>query len=1060
MNPKQPPDSVKARKEPIPQAHRGPSRRAILKGSAALLTGAALSALIRLPGIDKVWSQTTPKRIYLAPDDHTDYFWTADEDTYRQAFIEMLDYYLNLADATANELPEHQSRWNCDGSYWLWVYEKNKTATDFQRLISRIRDGHISAPLNALVVCLGGAPAEAVLRGMYYAGRLERQYNLRFPVAIAMENQTLPYGLGALWAGSGARYSWKGICNCDTRVPEAWNREHEIYWLTGADGSRILMKWNSMLVGNQSMGGYAEARNPAAIVDYVDTDTAFITRYPYRVIGAFGKGWDDLKTLTNEFVTVAKNKTNAGRRVFVSNQTDFFQDFESTYGTGLPSLACSFGNEWDLYCAAMAEVSARVKRAVEKLRSAEALATLVSLRDPAFMNGRQAARDLAWMDLGLFWEHNWGMVGPPTGSNGINKRIAWQRRLAAEIEAYVNALQTDAASALGRMIRESGTNLRFYAFNTLGWMRTDMADLPFSSTSPVHVIDLSTGLETPSQIVTVDGERRLRILAKDVPAVGYKVFEVRSGAGSTFSNAATVSGNVIENNFYRITVAERGAITSLRDKQRRDREFVRVIGGRALNDLGPSSGSLQVENVGPVSVTLMATAPEPLNHTTRITLIRDSDRIDIRNDINQNFDSIYTWGFGFELSTPDVWHEEVGAVIRAKLLSQGGHYSPRNARYDWLTLNHFADITGDGVGVTLSNADCYFMRLGSSTVSSLDINTPQISPLVGGRVVNGSNGLPNQGGDSHFLQRFALRTHGAYDAVAAMRFALEHQNPLVTALVTGGSGYPETSYSLVAISNPNVLLWALKPADDGIAQGIIARVWNLSARAASFSLTIAAGRITAAKNTTHIETPIGDATVNSGALTASIAAYQIKTFSLSITSSPPSTTYLPLAQGWNLISFPISPETTILPDALASIAGQYDRVIGYAASDTKDPWKTYAPTNPPYARELSALNEQMGFWVHTTQATTLQVTGTIATTTAIPLHVGWNLVGYPRSTPLSPEQAFASLGDCLLEAWSYDPGPPATWLRYTPGDVASAFPLQPGRGYWLRVARECVWTLP
>ena len=30
-------------------------------------------------------------------------------------------------------------------------------------------------------------------------------------------------------------------------------------------------------------------------------------------------------------------------------------------------------------------------------------------------------------------------------------------------------------------------------------------------------------------------------------------------------------------------------------------------------------------------------------------------------------------------------------------LAQGGHYSSRNARYDWLTLNHFADISGADV---------------------------------------------------------------------------------------------------------------------------------------------------------------------------------------------------------------------------------------------------------------------------------------------------------------------------------------------------------------------------
>ena len=91
------------------------------------------------------------RRIYIAPDDHTDYMWTADEETYRQAFIEMIDYYLDLADKTRNNPPEHQSRWHCDGCIWYWTYEHNKTPAEFERLIDATRDGHISLPLNALV---------------------------------------------------------------------------------------------------------------------------------------------------------------------------------------------------------------------------------------------------------------------------------------------------------------------------------------------------------------------------------------------------------------------------------------------------------------------------------------------------------------------------------------------------------------------------------------------------------------------------------------------------------------------------------------------------------------------------------------------------------------------------------------------------------------------------------------------------------------------------------------------------------------------------------------------
>jgi alpha-mannosidase len=175
------------------------------------------------------------------------------------------------------------------------------------------------------------------------------------------------------------------------------------------------------------------------------------------------------------------------------------------------------------------------------------------------------------------------------------------------------------------------------------------------------------------------------------------------------------------------------------------------------------------------------------------------------------------------LENPDVYHEEVGAILHARLTSEDGHYSTRNARYDWLTLNHFVDInTPDGFGITLSNADCYFMKLGASTPDALDTKTPQISVLVGGRDLNDSGALGDQGGDDHFIQRFALRPHGEYDAVAAMRFALEHQNPMVTGGTIGGDLYPEKFYSLLQVDNSMSCFWALKPAEDGLEAGVVA----------------------------------------------------------------------------------------------------------------------------------------------------------------------------------------------------------------------------------------------
>ena len=47
-----------------------------------------------------------------------------------------------------------------------------------------------------------------------------------------MENQTLPGGVASLWAGAGATYSWKGICDCATQI-DAGDRPREIYRFAG-----------------------------------------------------------------------------------------------------------------------------------------------------------------------------------------------------------------------------------------------------------------------------------------------------------------------------------------------------------------------------------------------------------------------------------------------------------------------------------------------------------------------------------------------------------------------------------------------------------------------------------------------------------------------------------------------------------------------------------------------------------------------------------------------------------------------------------------------------------
>ncbi|MEJ7911883.1 MAG: glycoside hydrolase, partial [Chitinophagaceae bacterium] len=747
--------------------------------------------LFGLMGIALVTSAQA-KRFYIANDDHTDFVWTANEAVYKDVMLTTLDKYLLQIDSTIKlGLPfNHQAKYNCDGSFWFWLYEKNRTVAQMKNLVDKVTSGHMTVPYNPLAVLYGGLPAEASIRGMYYAGYLQKKYGIPVTLSISMESQVLPLGLSSLWAGSGVKYSWKGVCGCASKMKKSdlQSRDHEVYYYKGLDSQKVLMKWYSLTTKklpcsrdvNESLGGYAEAR--CLTNDLVEQLQQKSMTTQKSIIGAFGYGWDDLQTYTAGFVALARTSSNAEHEIIVSNETDYFNDMEATYGKDLPAEVLASGNEWDLYIASLAEVTANIKRSTEKLRAAEALATIVSLQQPDFAKDLVAMRDSAWMSVGLYPEHDWTADGPVKRE----ERAAFQRRLETGYRRYVDTLYERALSLLSSQVKKTSKDKTFFVFNPLNWKRSDYADVLYNGNRDVVVHDAVTKKEVPSQSIIKNARTYLRILATDIPPVGYKAFQIRQGSALRPMPAASFAANTFENSRYKLNLTKEGVIISLIDKIRGNIELVQHSGdGKYLNDMGSGSNDtgdeLVIENAGPVSVTLKARSANQLKHTSAITLFHSSiPRVDIQNTIEQNFSSLVSNAFSFKMNKPEIWHEEVGAIINAKTKSEGGHYAERNARYDWLTLNHFASISDGNNSVTLSNKDCYFFKVGSSTHDTLDAGASHINVLVGGQIDGGNLGIKNQGGDSLFHQAFAITTHNnGFDKVQSMKAALEFQQPFV-----------------------------------------------------------------------------------------------------------------------------------------------------------------------------------------------------------------------------------------------------------------------------------------
>ena len=830
-------------------------------------------------------------RVYLMNDNHTDYGWNDTTEHYDASMLSELDFYLDEIDRTSGNPPAEQARFNADCWWYLYLYEKNRTPAQFQRLITAMRSGHITVPLNPFVTLYGAMPTEAAIRAGYYPGRIARQYEVSFNLAQDIENASIPWGLSSLWAGSGIDYTWKGVCNCVTDTP-IFDRTAEVFRWQGPDNKELLMKWYQIQGGDYtSWGGYAEARANLSI----DRIQAAIDRFSNRapllpMTGLFGAGEDNVNWESTEFVDVAQqwNDNHAQDKVIVSNGIDYFEELEDSRDQ-LPILRGGWGNDWDLWPAALAESTATTRRAMEQLRTAEAVAVLAQWSDKEFWEPVRETLEEGFNSYFKYFEHNWDTSGIPL-QGLLDNRLLWSDTF----KASVTTAQEEASSAVSSLFATPDED-RFVVFNPLSFERTDVADLLWPNSAAVRVVDLETGEAVASQIISKEGQFYIRILAKNVPSLGYRTYRIDSAAPAVLPNAATVSGNTIENERYRVVLGDRGQIVSAVDKLA-NRE---IAGSDGLNDFGNGTGSAVVENIGPVSATLRVNVAGTPSRRVRVTLFNGIDRIDIEDEILQNITSVRYYRFDVNLTAPQIRFEEVGAIARPGFYPDGDFLPGTRAEY--MTLNHFVSFEKQDYKIVVSNWDAYTMKVGQSTNTDFDLPSSEVNVLAVGNPLG--YGIQNQGGENHFRHRFAVMgSSGLGSSAQAMRFSLAHQNPLTSIKLLRKQEGPLSDHvlGLLSMDVDNVLATAFKPAEEPV-RGMVLRLWELGGAATTVNVDLSYFHPTGAAEVSLIETDVKPLTVSGGKVAISLGANEMKTIRF---------TPIPFSEAMSVPKQTATPDTT------------------------------------------------------------------------------------------------------------------------------------------------------
>ncbi|HEY1901890.1 MAG TPA: glycoside hydrolase family 38 C-terminal domain-containing protein [Terracidiphilus sp.] len=424
--------------------------------------------------------------------------------------------------------------------------------------------------------------------------------------------------------------------------------------------------------------------------------------------------------------------------------------------------------------------------------------------------------------------------------------------------------------------------------NPLAWERsgpvTTDVQLPAAAAGGVSVLDPANHV-VPSQILKSDSKTnsyKLLILAVNVPSLGYKVLHVVSGT-KPFASDLKADGLTLENSALKVVVDNQtGCITSLYDKKTKFEALAPGACGNQLQTFKDLPKDYDAWNIDPGtldhftsidkadSVELVEKGPLRgvirVTHTWQsskfvqdITLNAFANQVDVVNDIDWHETHVLLKA-AFPLaatSNKATYEVPYGSIQRATTRNN----SWEQAQFEVPALR-WADL-GDGQhGFSLLNNSKYGYDDKDNMLRISLLRSPTSPDPDADR------------GHHHFT--YALYPHGGdWKQALTVRHGYEYNYPLYATQVQAHTGSLPAQFAYVTVKPENVVLTALKKAED--SNGLIFRVYEWAGKSSDVEFHVPKGA-TGATLTNLMEKPEGETLkIVDDTVTAPIHPYEILT---------------------------------------------------------------------------------------------------------------------------------------------------------------------------------------
>ena len=789
-----------------------------------------------------------PWTLYLLSDCCVDYTWVYDDlESLSLASAAVVKEEIEACRETAGQSFANQNRYNVLHTSELEYFLQHASPEEVEEWVRLTKSGHFTLSPYPNLAMTAAQTLEEGIRQFYPARRLERRWGIDIGYANHQETPTITWSQAMVLAGSSIRHLVKSIypylCPWNDRLVEP-----PLYYWEGPDSSRILVRHrkNDYVEGRFILEG-VEAIDTKIHQEIIPGYETLGETYPFDAIGLVGM-YGDLVDKTREYAAVKARNVAAYNarpweypRLVNASHTIFWQDIDAQLEARpitVPIYRGDYGTGWDAWPISLAKYYAGWRRAQERSYTADCLAAIISTLDGTWYEGARDALEEGWSNMLRLSDHAWNGSGSDDRSRELNARLRRdaQEKANARFDRVIER-------ALGKRIR-TGVGQSVLVFNALGWTRSGLVRVRGLGEGPFTVRDGVSDEVLPSQVVHEGGEPVLCFQAIDVPAMGYRTYQVSPGSEPDGS-PVEVTECSLENEYYHIEVSpSTGGIASFRDKVH-DCELVDPASPYHLNQLLYLSGGddLRLGDVtivpgaqGPVmgQLVVKGSAGGAILQTT-LTLYARSNRLDIRNELHKepcSDEEQINFAFPFNVPGRRYRLETPGAIIVSGDTTHGGEQRPGSGQAV-NSVRHFVDAYNDSVGVTMVSLDSGVVQFGHRTQAEAprmpDPTNCTVLALVLGNATNYREFLHDQHRQTDFTFRFSLYGHGrGFDAVQAIRRGMEAAQDLPTILLDAHQQgpLPEGVHSFLQVEPDQVILSALKVADEGPDKGVVLRLWR------------------------------------------------------------------------------------------------------------------------------------------------------------------------------------------------------------------------------------------